>query len=79
MVCADGTLQLDKFVGQEEVELLTIFHKISHENMQNFYCDEILLVFHLSILILVMIVSSIMINCYSVTDYVNNMQGRKRC
>ena len=33
------------------------------------YCDEILLVLHLSIPILVMVVSSIMINCYSVTDY----------
>ena len=32
------------------------------------YCDEILLVLHLSILILVMIVSSVMINCYSATD-----------
>ena len=31
------------------------------------YCDEILLVLHLSILILVVIVSSIMINCYSAT------------
>ena len=35
LVCAAGTLQLGKFVGQEEVELLvTIFHKILHENMQ---------------------------------------------
>ena len=71
-------MQLDKFVGKEEVEL-------SNNNSIRFYmrtcnyCDEILLVPHLSIPILVMIVSVIMINCYSVTDYVNNMQGRKRC
>ena len=32
------------------------------------YCDEILLVLHLSIPLLVMIVSSIMVNCYSATD-----------
>ena len=32
------------------------------------YCDEILLVLHLSIPILVIIVLSIMVNCYSDTD-----------
>ena len=36
------------------------------------YCDKILLVLHLSIAILVMIASSITINCYSATDIQSN-------